>query len=83
MKTAVFWRAFTAVSIKDVSMDQAHEDILRIPEDGDSTFSEMSVRASATRYQVYEDIFNWHRRENSPEDSGLPTLIVSFYGEAK
>jgi hypothetical protein len=30
---------------------------LRNPEDGDSTFSETSVQASATRYQVQEYVF--------------------------
>jgi hypothetical protein len=43
-------------------------------EDGDSTFSETSVQASTTWYQVQEGIFNWHRRESIPEDCGLPTL---------
>jgi hypothetical protein len=28
------------------------------PEDGDDTFSEMLVQASATRYEVQEDILN-------------------------
>jgi hypothetical protein len=31
---------------------------LRNPEDGDDTFSEPSVRASATRYKVSKYIFN-------------------------
>jgi hypothetical protein len=45
------------------------------PQDGDSTFSETSVQAIATRHQVQEDIFNLHssflppwklpRRQNS------------------
>jgi hypothetical protein len=48
------------------------------PEDGDSTFSETSVTDSATRYQVYEDFFNWHRRGRSPEGGGLPTLIIAL-----
>jgi hypothetical protein len=30
----------------------------RTPEDEDSTFSETSVRNSATRYKVLEDIYN-------------------------
>jgi hypothetical protein len=33
------------------------------------------VQASATRYNVQEGIFNSHRRDNIPEDSGLPILI--------
>jgi hypothetical protein len=45
------------------------------PEDGGSTFSETSVRASVTRYQVHEDIFNWYRRESSLEISCLQTII--------
>jgi hypothetical protein len=48
---------------------------LNNPDDEDSTFFETLVRASATRYKVHEDIFNWHNCESSPEDSGLPTLI--------
>jgi hypothetical protein len=47
---------------------------LRNPEDGDDTFSETSVQASATRYQAQEDIFYGHRREIFPGDSGLPIL---------
>jgi hypothetical protein len=50
---------------------------LRTPEDGGNTFSETSVRNSATRYEVPEDIYNWHCRESNPEDSVLRTLIVS------
>jgi hypothetical protein len=39
---------------------------LKNPEDGDSTFSETSVRAIATRYQVHEDIFNQALMFQSP-----------------
>jgi hypothetical protein len=44
--------------------------------------SETSVQPSARQYQVQEDIFSKHRRESSPEDSCLPILFVSLYGEA-
>jgi hypothetical protein len=51
-----------------------HPAYLKNPEDGDSTFSETSVRANAIRYHIHEDTFNWHCRENFPEDTGLQTL---------
>jgi hypothetical protein len=41
-------------------------------------FPETSVRGSATRYKVTEDIFNWRHRESIPDDSGLPILKVTY-----
>jgi hypothetical protein len=52
----------------------------KTPEDADDTFSETSVRNSATRYKLL-DIFNWDYRESIPEDIVLRTLTVSLYGE--
>jgi hypothetical protein len=52
---------------------------LKKSENGDSTFSETSVRASATRYQIHEDIFNWHRPKSSPKDGDFPTLIEQLF----
>jgi hypothetical protein len=41
------------------------------------TFSETPVQASATRYEVQEDIFNRRCRETIPEYSGLPALLTN------
>jgi hypothetical protein len=51
---------------------------LRNPEDGDNTFSETSVKATATQYQLHEDVLNSHGRESSPEDCGPPILTLSM-----
>jgi hypothetical protein len=48
-------------------------------EGGESTFSETSVKASATGCQFPKNIFNCHRREIIPEESGLSILIVPLY----
>jgi hypothetical protein len=42
---------------RTVSIIRKHIRNLNNTVDGDSTFSETSVRASATRYQVHEDVF--------------------------
>jgi hypothetical protein len=49
---------------------------LRTPEDGNSTFSETSVRNSATWYKVPEDTFNFLRRESIKQDSAVGTSII-------
>jgi hypothetical protein len=45
-------------------------------------FSETSVHTTATRYKVPEDIYNFYRRDNIPEDSVRRPQIVFLYGEA-
>jgi hypothetical protein len=42
---------------------------LRIPEDGNDVFSEITVRTRATRYKVPEYIYNWYHNESIPEDN--------------
>jgi hypothetical protein len=63
----VFWDGNTTVETYQ----------LKSPEDGDSTFSETSVRNGATWHKVPADTYNRYRRESFPEDIVLRTLIAT------
>jgi hypothetical protein len=55
---------------------------LKKPEDGGDVFSETLGLTRATRSNTPQDIYNFYRRENIPEDSVLTPYILSLYGEA-